>query len=138
MMSPSVQFNIGEILWVDLPQRIPPGHEQLGRRPVIVVGIPQLVQPVPYRMFLVVPLTRTRFQGPLFPLIPADIGGLPADSTALIYQVGAIDARRVVGSLGNLSSAEMAPIWTGLRLMFGFREDVEYDNDQDNDTIEVS
>ena len=62
-MSPSVQFNIGEILWVDFPQRIPPGHEQLGRRPVIVVGIPQLVQSVPYRVLLVVPLTRTRFQG---------------------------------------------------------------------------
>lgn len=138
MMSPSVQFNIGEILWVDFPQRIPPGHEQLGQRPAIVVGIPQLVQPVPYRVLLVVPLTRTRFQGPLFLLIQAGIGGLPADSTALIYQVGAIDARRVVGRLGNLSSAEMDPIWTGLRLMFGFREEAEYDNDQDSDATEVS
>ena len=64
MMSPSVQFNISGILWVDFPQRIPPGHEQFGRRPVIVVGIPQLVQPIPYRVLLVVPLTRTRFQGP--------------------------------------------------------------------------
>lgn len=125
MMSPSVQFDIGEILWVDFPQRIPPGHEQLGRRPVIVVGIPQLVQPVPYRMLLVVPLTRTRFQGPLFPRILAGVGGLPADSTVLIYQLGAIDARRVVGHLGHLSSAEMAPVWAGLKLMFGFREDAE-------------
>ena len=66
MMSPSVQFDIGEILWVDFPQRIPPGHEQLGRRPVIVVGNPQLVQPVPYRMLLVVPLTRTISGAPYF------------------------------------------------------------------------
>lgn len=125
MMSPSVQFDIGEILWVDFPQRIPPGHEQLGRRPIIVVGLPQLVQPVPYRMLLVVPLTRTRFQGPLFPRIPAGAGELPADSTVLIYQLGAIDARRVVGRLGHLSSTEMASVWTGLKLMFGFHEDAE-------------
>ena len=137
MMSPSVQFDIGEILWIDFPQRIPPGHEQLGRRPAIVVGIPQLVQPVPYRVLLVVPLTRTRFQGPLFPLIPAGIGGLPADSTALIYQVGAIDVRRTVGRLGHLPTAEMAPIWTGLKLMFAFREDAEYDDEHDSGTTEA-
>ncbi len=128
-MIPSVQFNIGEILWVDFPQRIPPGHEQLGRRPVIVVGIPQLVQPVPYRILLVVPLTRTRFQGILFPLIPAGVGGLPADSTALIYQVGAIDVQRIVGRLGNLSSAEMVPVRAGLKLVFGFHEDSEHNNE---------
>lgn len=136
-MSPSIQFDIGEILWIDFPQRIPPGHEQLGRRPVIVVGIPQLVQSVPYRVLLVVPLTRTRFQGPLFPPIPAGTGGLPADSTALIYQVGAIDARRVVGRLGYLSSAEMAPVQAGLKLAFGFREDADND-EQNNDAIEPS
>ena len=125
MMGPSVQFNIGEIRWVNFPQRIPPGHEQLGRRPVIVVGNPQLVQSVPYSVLLVVPLTRTRSQGTLFPSVPTGIGGLPADSTALIYQVGAIDVRRVVGRLGYLSSAEMDPVWTGLKLMFGFHEDTE-------------
>ena len=140
MMNPSVQFNIADILWIDFPQRIPPGHEQLGRRPVIVVGIPQLVQPVPYRMPLVVPLTRTRLQETLFPLIPAGVGGLPADSTALIYQVGAIDIRRIVGRLGNLSSTEMVPIRTGLKLVFGFHEGGEYGNEQekDNSTIETS
>ena len=83
------------------------------------------MQPIPYRVLLVVPLTRTRFQGPLFPLIPAGIGGLPADSTVLIFQIGAIDTRRVVGSLGHLSRSEMTPVWAGLKLMFGFREDAQ-------------
>ncbi len=119
MASPSTQFQVGEILWVDFPQRIPPGHEQLGRRPVVVVGVPELVQPIPYRVLLVVPLTRTRFHGPLFPLIPAGTGGLPADSTALIYQVGAIDVRRVIGRLGLLSDREMTPFLAGLKLVFG-------------------
>ena len=116
------------------------GHEQLGRRPVIVVGLPQLVQPIPYRVLLVVPLTRTRFQGPLFQMIPVGVGGLPADSTVLIYQVGAIDAQRVVGHLGHLSSTEMAPIWAGLKLILGFLEDAEYDDrrNENNDTVEIS
>ena len=48
MVSPSVQFHVGEILWVDFAQRIPPGHEQLGWRSVIVVAISQLVQLVLY------------------------------------------------------------------------------------------
>ena len=79
-------------------------------------------------MLLVVPLTRTRFQGTLFPLIPAGEGRLPANSTALIYQVGVIDVRRIVGRLGNLSNAEMVPVQSGLKLVFGFHEDGEYDN----------
>lgn len=119
MNRPSVRFDVAEILWVDFPQRIPPGHEQLGRRPVVVVGVPENVQPIPYRVLLTVPLTRTRLQGPLFPRIPAGTGGLPADSTALIYQVGAIDVRRVVGRLGRLSDAEMIPFWNGLKRVFG-------------------
>ncbi len=120
MTGPSVAFQIGEILWVDFPQRIPPGHEQLGRRPVVVVAVPEEIQPIPYRVLLVVPLTRTRFQGLLFPLLPAGTGGLPADSTALIYQVGAIDVRRVVGRLGILSKEVFFPVKEGLKLMFGF------------------
>ena len=37
MANLSTQFHIGGILWVDFPQRIPPGHEQLGRRDPIVL-----------------------------------------------------------------------------------------------------
>lgn len=39
MVSPSVQFHGGEVLRVDLPQRIPTDHEQLGRHSVIVIEI---------------------------------------------------------------------------------------------------
>jgi len=86
------RFVVGEILWAQLPHRVPPGHEQIGYRPVVVVGVPEEIQPIPYRVLIVVPLTRTRLTGPLFPLIPAGTGGLPTDSTALVYQVGTLDA----------------------------------------------
>jgi hypothetical protein len=44
MVSPSVQFHVDKILWVDFGQRIPPDHEQLAWRSVIVAGISQPVQ----------------------------------------------------------------------------------------------
>lgn len=115
------RFSVGEILWARLPYRVPPGHEQIGHRPVILVGLPETIQPIPYRVLIVVPLTRTKLQGPLFPLIPAGSGGLPADSTALIYQVGALDARRIEGRLGKLSEEELRPIRDGLKLMLYLR-----------------
>lgn len=120
MPDPRPRFQVGEILWAELPHRVPPGHEQIGYRPVVVVGLPEAIQLIPYRVLIVVPLTRTRLRGPLFPLIQAGTGGLPADSTALVYQVGALDARRVVGRLGMLSEQELAPIKEGLKRVFGF------------------
>lgn len=108
-------FRIGQILWAELPQRRPPGHEQTGRRPVLVVGVPEDIQVIPYRVLTVVPLTRTRLRGPLFPLLRAGTGGLPVDSTALIYQVGALDVLRVVGRIGQLAPAEYQPVRDGLK-----------------------
>lgn len=109
------RFQIGQILWADLPQRRPPGHEQMGRRPVLVVGVPESIQAIPYRVLMVVPLTRTLLTGPLFPLLKAGTGGLPVDSTALIYQAGALDAARVAGRIGRLAAADYHPIAVGLR-----------------------
>ena len=128
MASPSPVFLLGEILWINFPQRLLPGHEQFGRRPVVVVAVPEAIQSIPYRVLLVVPLTRTRFSGPLFPLLQAGTGGLPTDSSALIYQLGAFDVRRVCGRLGMLSDEDLLPLKQGLKLLFGF------DSDSDGDT----
>jgi mRNA-degrading endonuclease toxin of MazEF toxin-antitoxin module len=37
MPNPRPRFQVGEILWAELPYRVPPGHEQIGHRPVVVV-----------------------------------------------------------------------------------------------------
>jgi len=39
-------FDVREIVWVDLPVRMPRGHEQHGRRPVVIVALPERVQPI--------------------------------------------------------------------------------------------
>lgn len=117
MASKRPRFRVGAVLWAELPMRQPPGHEQIGKRPVVVVGVPEEIQAVPFSVLLVVPLTRTRLQGPLFPLLPAGTGGLPVDSTALVYQAGALDAARVVGRIGQLTAAGYRPIRDALRLL---------------------
>jgi mRNA-degrading endonuclease toxin of MazEF toxin-antitoxin module len=50
-------------------------------------------------------------------LLKTGTGGLLADSIALVYQVAALDASRVVGKLNKLSADELRPIREGLRLM---------------------
>ncbi len=115
MSNPRPRFQRGDILWVDLPQRQPPGHEQIGSRPVVVVGVPEAIQSLPYSVLVVVPLTRTRFTGPLFPVLPVGAGGLPAESTALVSQVLALDTRRVKGRIGTLTGEEYQPLRESLR-----------------------
>ena len=114
----SGRFELGQVLWADLPQRVPHGHEQAGRRPVIVVALPDQIQRVPYRMPIVVPVTRTRFTGPLFPVLAPGAGGLPDESSALVHQVLAIDESRLIGRLGRLTPQEYRPIHQALQLMF--------------------
>ena len=49
----------------------------------------------------------------------AGTGGLPADSTALLHQVAALDAQQVVGQIGTLAWDDMLPIRRGLSQLFG-------------------
>lgn len=123
MSNPRPRFQRGDLLWVELPRRLPPGHEQIGHRPVVVVGLPQEVQALPYPVLIVVPLTRTRFRGPLFPVLPAGAGNLPAESTALVCQILALDIGRVQGRIGTLSEAEYLPLEEGLRKMLDLPEE---------------
>ncbi len=112
----------GDVLVVTLPSGRPPGREQHGRRPVVLVAVPR--GPLRYPVAIVVPLTTQ--QGPwsqqnpeIYPVISRGAGGLPQDSVALLDQVRSLDASRVEGFLGRLSQAEFAPLGAGLRHLFG-------------------
>ncbi len=118
-MTSLAEFEMGDVVWAELPVRSPPGQEQHGRRPVIVVGVPQLHQELPHRVIVVVPVTRTNSRGPLCPAIGAGAGGLPAESTALVHQVAALDERRVVGRLGRLTRPDFEPVKEALFRLFG-------------------
>jgi len=112
----------GDIILVHLPNHAPPGHEQEGERPVIVVGVPP--EPVRFPLILVAPLT-TRI-GPwaqknplLYPCLPAGVGGLHSPSIVLLDQVRALDLRRATHYIGTLDPASLEAIRRGLRAVLG-------------------
>lgn len=77
-----------------------------------------------YPVAIGVPLTTQQgmwiLQNPeIYPVLPRGAGGLPQDSIALLDQVRSLDAKRVEGFLGRLSTEEFAPLGAGLRHLFG-------------------
>lgn len=117
---------LGDILIVALPRLIPPGYEQKGQRPVIVVGLPEKVGTPRYSMIIAVPLTTqigtwAKRSPSLYPHLPAGTGGLPHPSIVMLDHIRGVDAHRVVRYLGSLSPKELALIQEGLKEMFGLQ-----------------
>ncbi len=93
----------GDVFWVNLdPIK---GSEQAGRRPVIVVQ--NDVSNEFAATTIVVPTTTTTYakEYPTNVFIHKGIGGLKADSTALLQQIRVIDKTRLESKLGHLPSA---------------------------------
>ena len=110
-------------MFVDFPKNDPPGHEQEGQRPAIILGMSDYQYP----MFRVVPLTtvydvnsereRTlakRFPE-VFPVFPKGVGGLERDSIVLSNQSRWLDRSRIIDHYGTLTVAEYAVVVAGLR-----------------------
>lgn len=117
----------GWVLQVNLGHRLPPGHEQSGLRPVLVIGVPALAGKPRFPLLIVVPLTTFRQQkwalaSPvLYPTLPSGVGALQMDSIVLLDQIQVIDANRVVIKIGFLSDSEFKPILNSLKVVLGFR-----------------
>jgi mRNA interferase MazF len=113
------------VLLVDFPQHQPPGHEQEGYRPAVMVGRPERVGTPRFPLLVVVPLTTQSgpwaSQSPdLYPRLAAGAGGLPQDSVVLLDNVRCVDRHRVRGSFGTLTEEAYAPVREGLRRLFDF------------------
>lgn len=115
----------GDVIFVNLPSHNPKGHEQEGRRPAVIVGVPS--GDVRYPIVVVVPLT-TQFgdwikKNPeLYPIIQAGTAGLPQKSVALCDQIRAVDIQRVIGYLGSLSFKEYLPIIDGVKRVLDLQD----------------
>lgn len=115
----------GAVLLARIADNVPPGVEQQGTRPVVVVAVPDQVGPLRFALLVVVPLTKAagswaKNNPTLYPRLKAGQGGLNLDSTALIDQVQAVDASRIIKGYGYLKPDEFGPIQTGLEKMFSF------------------
>lgn len=116
---------LGMIVWAELGRRHPPGHEQQGMRPAIVVGLPSRLGTPRFPLLLVVPVTTYRAQAwvyaapHLYPQLDAGAGNLPRPSVVLLDQLQVLDPRRVQKYVGTLSDEEYVPIREGLKAMLG-------------------
>jgi len=103
-------MNVGDVYQVEFPPR--GGHEQAGSRPAIIVQAKSASAQLP--TVLCVPFTSQldalRFPGTV--LVEAHTeNGLRRASVALLFQLTAIDQRRLKGRIGCLSAERLAAIW---------------------------
>jgi len=102
-------MDIGDIYTVEIPPS--DGHEQAGARPAIIVQAHQFEDQLP--TVLIVPLT-SQLAAQAFPatlLIRPDAeNGLAMTSVALVFQLRAIDKRRLGRKIGRLSDSHLTQV----------------------------
>ena len=104
----------GEIWLADLnPTR---GHEQTGRRPVLVVS-EDLFNHGPAGLVIVLPLTSTLGNVPSHVPVHPPEGGVKGPSAILCEAVRSVSVERLVGRWGALGRQTMAAVEDRLRIL---------------------
>ncbi|HEV2519994.1 MAG TPA: type II toxin-antitoxin system PemK/MazF family toxin [Thermoplasmata archaeon] len=94
----------GAVCWADLEEGV--GHEQKGRRPVVVIGEANGI-------LTVVPLTTTMKRANLSHteiIEPSRENGLREPSVALIFQLKSLDSTRITQAIGALAREDVVRI----------------------------
>lgn len=123
MTDTSLKF--GDIVTVNFPGANPQGREQEGLRPGIIVGFPNRLGKPRFDLIIVVPLTTDNGQAwaltspDLYPRLAAGVARLKLPSIALLDQIRAIDANRMIGYLGSLTPEQYEPILNCLNRLIG-------------------
>ena len=111
MASPAAR---GEIWLADLnPVR---GHEQAGRRPVLVVSVDPFNQSRA-ELVVVIPITSTLRPIPFHVVVQPPEGGLTNPSALLCEAVRSISKDRLVTRWGTISPASMSQVEDRLRIL---------------------
>src|SRR5215813_1891909 len=112
--------SVGDMHWVDLPAAN--GREQRGRRPAVVLQDDDYGGGLP--VVLVVPLTTARaamrFAGTTL-VYPTAENGLWQASVALVFQIRAIDRRRLQERIGNVNVEVLNAMFEELGKLTGRR-----------------
>jgi mRNA interferase MazF len=107
----------GDIYLVEIPPS--GGREQTGLRPAIIA---QTVDPERLPTILIVPLT-SKVKAADFPFTlsvePDPLNNLDAVSVALIFQLRAIDKRRVKNKIGKVTETKLLVLKEELRRIMG-------------------
>jgi mRNA interferase MazF len=112
-------MDVGDICIVEIPSS--DGHEQAGARPAIVVQAPQFENQLP--TVLIVPLT-SQLAAQSFPatftIHPTPQNGLTTLSIALVFQLRAIDRRRLKRKIARLSDSDFAQLVQHIKALMPF------------------
>ncbi|MCX5817685.1 MAG: type II toxin-antitoxin system PemK/MazF family toxin [Proteobacteria bacterium] len=96
-------MDFGDIYLVEIPGS--GGHEQQGFRPAIIVQTSENIDKIP--TVLIIPFT-TQIKAANFPFTfvidPDSTNNLSSKSVALVFQLRAIDKKRLKNKLGKLSA----------------------------------
>ncbi len=110
-------MTFGDIYLVEIPAS--GGHEQQGVRPAIVVQTSENIDRVP--TVLIVPFT-TQIKASNFPFTfvvePDTTNNLTSTSVVLVFQLRAIDKKRLKGRIGSLNSDDMQTLKQNLENIF--------------------
>jgi mRNA interferase MazF len=90
-----------DLAWAGLDPTV--GHEQSGRRPVLVFCNDEIAGPI--RLATVLPLTTWKSGRRVYPTevkLPAGLGGLADDSLVLAHQIRTLSALRLSPAFGAL------------------------------------
>ena len=108
----------GDIYWVSLPTS--EGREQAGRRPALVIQYDPFTLSLP--TVLIVPITSNlraaSFAGTIR-IDPSEANGLIAPSVLLVFQLRAIDKRRLSNQAGKLSASQLEEVLKMIDLLLG-------------------
>jgi len=108
----------GEIYWVSFPPS--QGREQAGRRPALIVQSSSFSQSLP--TVLVVPIT-SNLRAAAFPgtirIDPDEHNGLTVPSVLLVFQLRAIDKRRLINAAGKISLSQLEKVLETIGFLFG-------------------
>jgi mRNA interferase MazF len=106
----------GDVLLVELPDSTQ--REERGTRPAIAVQTENNRSP----MLMIIPVTSslgaTRFPFTV-QLEPSEMNGLTMPSIAMVFQLRAIDKRRIIRTIGTLAADDLAKIDAEIWKMLG-------------------
>ncbi len=108
----------GEIYWAELDPA--QGHEQRGRRPVLVLSRNEINR-LPLTLLIMVGTGAERVPE-LFAtdiLVTVEESGLPKDTVFLGLQIRSVDAGRLGDRMGRLPLTRMPEVWQRVRYVMG-------------------
>jgi mRNA interferase MazF len=109
---------LGDILWADLPAS--DGHEQAARRPVLIFQDDGYAGSLPTTFIIPITSSQAALRFPGTVAIPATAAnGLAYDSVLLVFQLRALDRKRLRSPIGTAEAAVIAQVYQELDQLTG-------------------